>query len=274
MPEQLIHPTALVAAGAEIGEGVSIGAYSVIGPDVRIGPGTSVGPHVVIEGRTTIGARNLIHQFASLGSRPQDLKFKGEPSELIIGDDNQIREYVTIQPGTAHGTMKTIVGSGNLFMVSSHVAHDCRVGDRNVVANGVAFGGHVEVGTGVILGGMAGLHQFVRVGDLAFIGAGSMVSRDVPPFAMAQGDRCSLRGINLVGLRRAGVPASDIQAVKRAYRKMFMQKGGPKLNAESLEADLVGIPAVQRIVAFLGASRRGFVSFKTRVGAEEEDAVE
>lgn len=270
-----IHPTAIIAPGAEIGRDVQIGAYSIVGSEVRIGDGSIIGPHVVLEGRVTLGQRNFISQFASIGSRPQDLKFKGEPSEVIIGDDNQIREYVTIQPGTEHGTMKTIIGNKNLFMVGSHVAHDCRVGNANVVANGVAFAGHVQIGSGVILGGMVGLHQFIRVGDLAFIGAGSMVAKDVPPFAMAQGDRCSMRGINLVGLKRSGVGLEDVRAIKRAYRHLFFQTGSMPERVAALDPALAANISVQRVTSFLESSRRGFISFRTRdPNAIADEAVE
>jgi len=160
-----IHPTAIVAAGAELAADVSVGAYSLIGPDVQLGAGTVVAAHVVIEGRTKIGARNQIFQFASVGAVPQDLKYHGEPSELVLGDDNRIREFCTLQPGTEGGGMVTRIGSGNLLMNYSHIAHDCILGDRTVVANGVQLGGHVTVEDGVVLGALAGIHQFVRIGE-------------------------------------------------------------------------------------------------------------
>ena len=191
---------------------------------MRLGAGTVVGPHVVIEGNTTIGARNRIFQFASVGAEPQDLKYHGEDSALIIGDDNRIREFCTLQPGTEGGGMITRVGSGNLLMNYSHIAHDCILGDRVVVANGVQLGGHVTIEDGVVLGALAGIHQFVRIGESALVGAGSMVSLDVPPFCNATGDRATLHGLNSVGLKRRGFSDETIAALKRAYRIMFQSK--------------------------------------------------
>ena len=221
MSEPRIHPTAIVAPGAVLDASVTIGPYSVVGPRVHIGAGTAVGPHVVIEGRTTIGARNQIFQFASVGAVPQDLKYHGEDSELRIGDDNRIREFCTLQPGTEGGGMLTRIGNGNLLMNYSHIAHDCLLGDHNTVANGVQLGGHVVIEHGAVLGALAGIHQFVRVGESAIVGAGSMVSQDVPPFCNATGDRATLRGLNSVGLKRRGISDEAIQALKRAYRIMF-----------------------------------------------------
>ncbi len=221
----VIHSTAIVSDGAEIAEGCSVGPYSIIGPHVKLGKGCEVGPHVVIEGRTTCEGRNRFFQFASIGAIPQDLKYRGEPSELIIGERNIIREYVTLQPGTEGGGMKTVIGSGNLFMAGAHVGHDNVVGDGNIIANGSAVAGHVVIGNRVTIGGLCGIHQFVRLGDGSMIAAGAMVSKDVPPFCMVQGDRAMLVGLNTVGLKRAGVVSKELSLLREIYRELFWTRG-------------------------------------------------
>jgi UDP-N-acetylglucosamine acyltransferase len=254
-----IHPTAVVAPTAELAADVSVGAYSIIGARVRLGAATVVGPHVVIDGRTTIGARNHLFPFASIGSEPQDLKFHGEDSELVIGDDNRIREFCTLQPGTEGGGMLTRVGSGNLLMNYSHIAHDCLLGDRVIVANGVQLGGHVVIEDAVVLGALAGIHQFVRLGESALIGAGSMVSQDVAPFCNATGDRATLHGLNALGLKRRGIGAEAQQAIKRAYKLMF-QSGLRVADAVArIRAEIPGVAEVERFVAFIERSERGVV---------------
>src|SRR5262245_57517252 len=252
-----IHATAVVAAGAELASDVSIGAYTIIGPRVRIGAGTNVGPHVVIEGNTTIGARNRIFQFASIGAEPQDLKYHGEDSALVIGDDNRIREFCTLQPGTEGGGMLTKVGNGNLLMNYSHIAHDCILGSRIVVANGVQLGGHVIIEDGAVLGALAGIHQFVRVGESSLIGAGSMVSQDVPPFCNATGDRATLHGLNSLGLKRRGVADATVAALKRAYRIMFQSNLRTAEALARVRAEVAGVPEVERFAAFIESSERG-----------------
>jgi UDP-N-acetylglucosamine acyltransferase len=252
-----IHPTAIVAAGAELAADVSVGAYSLIGPDVQLGAGTVVAAHVVIEGRTKIGARNQIFQFASVGAVPQDLKYHGEPSELVLGDDNRIREFCTLQPGTEGGGMLTRVGSGNLLMNYSHIAHDCLLGDRIVIANGVQLGGHVVIEDGVVVGALAGIHQFVRIGETAIVGAGSMVSLDVPPFCNATGDRATLHGLNTVGLKRRGFSDATIQALKRAYRIVFHSGLRVADAAARVRAEIPSLPEVERFVSFIERSERG-----------------
>ena len=252
-----IHPTAIVAEGAELGPDIAIGAYSLVGSRVSIGARTVVGPHVVIEGRTTIGARNQIFQFASVGAVPQDLKYHGEDSVLVIGDDNRIREFCTLQPGTEGGGMITRVGSGNLLMNYSHIAHDCLIGDRTVVANGVQLGGHVTVEDGVVLGALAGIHQFVRIGESAIVGAGSMVSQDVPPFCNATGDRATLHGLNTLGLKRRGYTEDTIQLLKRAYRIMFHSGLRTGEAIARVRAELPGNPEVERFLTFIERSERG-----------------
>lgn len=252
-----VHATAMVAPGAELGAGVTVGAYSIVGPRVRLGDGCQVGPHVVIEGRTTLGAGNEIFQFASIGAAPQDLKYHGEDSELLIGDDNRIREFCTLQPGTEGGGMVTRVGNGNLLMNYAHVAHDCILGDRNIVANGTQLGGHVTIESGVVIGALSGIHQFARLGESAIIGAGSMVSQDVPPFCNATGDRATLHGLNSLGLKRRGLDAGVIRALRQAYRLMF-QSGLRVVEAVArIRAELPGVAEVERFVAFIEASERG-----------------
>ena len=255
-----IHPRAAVARGAELDHGVTVEAYAVIGPQVRIGAGSSVGPHAVVEGRTTLGARNRVFQFASVGAMPQDLKYRGELSTLEIGDDNIVREYASLNPGTTAGGMVTRVGSGCLLMVSSHVAHDCIVGNNVILANGAALGGHVRVDDWGIVGGLAGVHQYVRVGESALCAAGAMVSQDVPPFCTAAGDRARLRGLNLVGLRRRGFSVDAVVALKRAYRALFGPGRTVSARRDALariRETLGHVPEVGRLVDFVAESERG-----------------
>lgn len=259
-----IHPTAIVHSGAEIGDGSSVGPYSIIGPSVRIGKGNRIGPHVVLEGLTTIGDNNQIFQFASVGSAPQDLKFKNEASRLEIGSSNIIREYVTLQPGTAGGGMLTRVGSKNLFMANSHVGHDAVVGDSNVFANSCALAGHVHVGDKVILGGLAGIHQFVRIGDLCILSAGAMVGQDVPPYCMVHGDRAELVGLNTIGLSRAGISSQDIARLRRVYRDVFFRSGPFKDRLERAREFVSDFPQGQNFLDFMTASQRGIVSARKR----------
>ena len=230
----MIHPTALINAGATIGADVSIGAYSVIGADVQIGDGTRIGTHVVIEGATRIGRNNRIWQFASIGGDPQDKKFHGERSELVIGDDNMIREFTTINRGTVDGGGATRIGNGNWIMAYVHIAHDCQIGSHTVFSNNATLAGHVEIGDYAILSGFAGVHQFCRVGAHAFIGMNCMVNGDVPPFVMMAADYGRPRGINSEGLKRRGFSSERLVAIKRAYRTLY----GSKLPLEESRAAL------------------------------------
>lgn len=216
-----VHPAAIVEAGAELGPGVEIGPWCHVGPRVRLGAGVRLVSHVVVDGDTEIGEGTVVWPFACLGTRPQDLKFAGEDTRLVIGRNNMIREYVTMNPGTSGGTGETRVGDGCLFMVSSHVGHDCAVGNGVILANNAPLGGHVTVGDRAIIGGNAAIHQFVRVGTGAIVGGLTGVERDVIPFGSATGDRARLVGLNLVGLRRAGVERGRIQALKAAYEAIF-----------------------------------------------------
>jgi UDP-N-acetylglucosamine acyltransferase len=224
-----IHPTAVVDPAARLGAGVTVGAYSVIGAEVEIGEGTRIGPHCTIEGPTRIGRDNRLHGHAAIGGDPQDKKFTGERVELVIGDRNSIREFVTINRGTGTGGGITRIGDDNWFLAYTHVAHDCHVGSQCVLSNNATLAGHVEVGDHVILSGFAAVHQFCRIGAHAFIGMGAFVNGDVPPFVMvAQEGYGRPRGINAEGLKRRGFDADRIAAIKRAYRALYVS--GAKLD--------------------------------------------
>ena len=220
-----IHPTAIVEAGAKLGADVKIGPYCIVGPAVELGDGVELVAHVVVAGHTRVGPRTRIYPFASIGHPPQDLKYKGEPSKLLIGSDNTIREHVTMNPGTAGGGMLTSVGDHCLFMVASHVAHDCRVGDHVVMANNATIGGHVVLDDWVILGGLAAVHQFVRIGKHAIIGGMSGVENDVIPYGSVMGDRARLAGLNVVGLKRRGFDRDALHDIRRAFRLLFADEG-------------------------------------------------
>jgi UDP-N-acetylglucosamine acyltransferase len=224
-----IHPTAVVDRSARVGEGVSIGAYSVVGAEVEIGDGTRIGAHCTIDGPTRIGRDNRIHGHAAIGGDPQDKKFAGERTELVIGDGNVIREFVTISRGTGNGGGVTRVGDRNWLLAYTHIAHDCQVGNDCVFSNNATLAGHVEVGDQVILSGFVGVHQFCRIGAHAFIGMGAFVNGDVPPYVMvAQEGYGRPRGINAEGLKRRGFDATRISAIKRAYRALYVS--GAKLD--------------------------------------------
>jgi UDP-N-acetylglucosamine acyltransferase len=252
-----IHQTALINRQAEIDSDVEIGPYSVIGAGVRIGKETRVASHVVIEGRTSLGQGNAVYQFATIGSTPQDLKYRGEASELIIGNHNTIREYVSLNPGTAGGGMVTRIGDHNLLMMHCHIAHDCLLGSHNIIANGATLGGHVVVEDYVIVGGLVGIHQFARIGSGAILGAGSMVSKDVPPFCNATGDRARLRGLNLEGLKRRGFTANTIDALKKAYRIIFQSKLKTTDALEKVRREVSPTAEIDILLAFIAQSQRG-----------------
>lgn len=249
-----IHPTAIIADGANIHPSVQIGPYCVIGEHVTLGEGCALHSHVVIDGRTTIGKHNTIFPFASLGTQPQDLKYHGEESTLTIGDHNVIREQVTMNPGTQGGGMVTAVGNHCLFMMATHVAHDCRIGDHVILANNATLAGHVQVGDHVVIGGLAAVHQFVRIGEHAMIGGMSGVDHDVIPFGSVMGERASLAGLNLIGLKRRGFERDDIHAIRGAYKALFDTTNG------TLAERLLGIKTeyaksatVKQLVAFIEA---------------------
>ena len=254
-----IHPTALVDAGARIAGDVDIGAYSIVGPDVTIGAGTRIGPHVVVTGSTTIGARNRIFQFASVGEIPQDRKYGGEPTATAIGDDNVIREFVTIHAGTAQDRGVTTIGNGNWFLAYTHVAHDCVVGDATTFSNNAQIAGHVTIGDYAVLGAYAGVHQFCRVGAHAMLAAGAIVLQDVPPFVTASGYPAKPAGTNNEGLRRRGFSAADIATVRRAYKTLY-REGLPLEQARTALAEAAkDAPLLAPLVTFLETSQRGIV---------------
>jgi len=217
-----IHPTAVINATAELDSDVTVGPYTVIGPQVRVGTRTNIGPHVVIRGPTCIGTDNRIFQFASVGEDPQDKKYEGEETFLTIGDRNVIREYATLHRGTMQDAGETRIGSDNLFMAYSHVAHDCRIGDQVIMANAASLAGHVEVQDWAILGGFAIVHQFCRIGTHSFCAGGSLVLKDVPPYVIIGGHPAQPRGINAEGLRRREIDADTIRQLKNAYRFLYM----------------------------------------------------
>ncbi len=268
-----IHPTAIVDPQAEIDGRAEIGPYCVIGPDVIVGPGTRLVSHVVLENHVELGANNVVFPFAVLGGAPQDLKFKGEPSWLRIGDGNQIRESVTMSIGTAHGHMETRIGNGGLFMAYAHVAHDCLLGDQVIMANGVSLAGHVTLGDRVIMGGMAGVHQFTRVGRAAFVGGGAMVARDVPPYCVAQGDRARLVNINVIGVKRAGWSKERIRLVRQAFKRLFFGEVARLTALSEVEAELgPRDPAIAEICQFVRESKRGVaLPRRPRVSSEDDD---
>ena len=254
-----IHPTAQVAPQAELGDGVEVGAYAVIGPDVQIGANTRVGPHAVIQGPARIGADNHIFQFASVGSAPQDKKYKGEPTRLEIGDRNVIRECVTLNRGTTKDQGVTRIGSDNLFMAYAHVAHDCQVGNQCVLANNATLGGHVHLGDWVIMGGLSAIHQFCKVGAHAFIANNAAVTRDVPPYVMAVGQPAAAHSVNSEGLKRRGFTPEQIRNIRNAFRLLY--RSGLKLAdaTSQLAAFAHEQPELKLIVDFLPLSTRSIV---------------
>ncbi|MFP3867414.1 MAG: acyl-ACP--UDP-N-acetylglucosamine O-acyltransferase [Desulfobacteraceae bacterium] len=262
MPQ--IHPTALVDSRAELADRVTVGPYSIIAGRVRIGPETQVGPQVVIRDFTTIGARVQIFQFASIGEVPQDLKFKGEESHLLIGDDNVIREFTTLHRGTAGGGGITRIGSGNLFMAYTHVAHDCQVGNGVIMSNAATLAGHITVEDHAILGGLSAVHQFCKIGAYAFIGGCSAVARDVPPYCMAVGNRAKLVGLNLVGLKRAGYDSTFLEILKNAYNLLFLSGLNMKEAIVRVRQELPDSPEIQNLLRFIETSERGLAPVDVR----------
>jgi UDP-N-acetylglucosamine acyltransferase len=248
----VVHPLALVAPDVELADGVSVGAFAVIEPGVVIGEGTRVDAHAVIRAGTRMGARNVVHPFAVLGGEPQERGYAGEPTRLTIGEGNTFREHVTVHRGSAKGGGLTRIGDGSLFMAGVHVAHDCVIGDRLELANGALLGGHVVLGDGVVAGGGVALAPFVRVAARAFLAAGAMVERDVPPFVIAAGDRARVRALNHVGLTRSGVPEASRAALERAFRAIF--RGAlPRAAAAAALVDDAD-PLVRELAAFVVAA--------------------
>jgi UDP-N-acetylglucosamine acyltransferase len=253
----VIHATAIIDESARLADDVSVGPYSIIGAEVEIGSNTSIGPHVVINGPTCIGKDNRIFQFSSIGEIPQDKKFGGERSTLDIGDRNIIREFVSLNRGTADGIGKTVIGSDNFFMAYSHVAHDCIVGNHTVFANAASLSGHVAVGDYTILGGFTSVHQFTQIGGKALCGLGSVVVQDIPPFSTAAGNRARTIGINKEGLKRRGFSPELIRALHRSFRILIIS-GTPKKEAyEKLQPLCDQYPEVEEFVSFIRNSERG-----------------
>ena len=255
----MVHKTAIVSSSAEIGPEVEIGPYTIIGDDVKIGKDTKIGPHVVIEGPTTIGERCKVFQFCSLGTVPQDLKFKNERSELIIGNNNTFRECVTINRGTEGGGAKTILADNVYLMAYSHVAHDCWLGNNVIMANGASLGGHIYIEDHAIIGGLVGVHQFVRIGSYAMVGGLSGVSKDVVPYVLVAGERVKLCGLNLVGLKRHGFPAEVITELKTAYKILFRSGLTTQKAIEKIDEENIGSAEVRHLVDFIQNSERGII---------------
>jgi len=248
-----IHPTAVVAEGAAVDPSVEIGPYCVIGPQVSLGPRVKLHSHVAVAGLTSIGADTQVFPFASLGHQPQDLKYRGEASRLEIGERNQIREHVTMNPGTAGGGMLTKVGNDCLFMMSSHVAHDCVIGNSVILVNNATLGGHVTIGDFAIMGGLSAAHQFVRIGRHAMIGGMTGVETDIIPYATVTGNRAHLSGLNLVGLKRRGYDRDAIHALRNAYRLLFAPEGTMVERLEEVAEQFKGQELVMEIVDFIRA---------------------
>jgi len=255
----MIHPSAVVHAGARLGPGVSIGPCAIVGEHVELGPGTWVASHVVIDGRTRIGARNRIYPFASIGGPPQDMKYGGEDTAVEIGDGNTIREYVTINRGTAQDVGVTRVGNDNWIMAYVHFAHDCQIGHHTIFANACQLAGHVEVGDWAVLGATTLVHQFVHIGAHSFTGMGTYLAQDLPPFVKAAGNMAKPYGINSKGLLRRGLSPDAVQILKRAYRTLYRSGLGLEEAKRQLETQAAELAQVREFVDFLARSKRGII---------------
>lgn len=262
-----IHPTAIVEKGAELADGVTVGPYCVIGANATLAEGVKLHSHVVVAGLTSIGPNTHIYPFASIGTPPQDLKYKGEPSRLLIGANNIVREYVTMNPGTEGGGMLTEVGNNCLFMMSTHVAHDCHVANHVIMANHATLAGHVSVGDWAILGGLSAVHQFVRIGQHAMVGGMSGVEQDVIPYGSVMGNRARLAGLNVIGLRRRGFSRAEIAVLRRAYRLLFAEEGTMAERLEDAVETFRENDAVMDIVDFIRSdSTRSFCQPRSEHG--------
>lgn len=246
-----IHPSSIIEDGAQIGEGSYIGPFCHIGPDVVLGEGAELKSHVVMAGKTTIGKNARIFPFASIGHEPQDLKFEGEDCTLVIGDDCMIREGVTMNPGTRGDEGITSIGNGCVFLAYAHVAHDCRIGNNVIFSNAVMLAGHCKVGNNVIIGGGAGVHQFCRIGDNSFIGGMAGLENDLIPFGMALGNRAYLGGLNLIGMKRAGIERDSIHRVRNAFKDIFHSDNTVAQSVKDLNPELLSDPIVQKIASFI-----------------------
>ncbi|MEH6575843.1 MAG: acyl-ACP--UDP-N-acetylglucosamine O-acyltransferase [Amphritea sp.] len=255
----MIDSRAIIDPAAKLAADVEVGPWSIVGPDVEIGAGTVIGPHVVVKGPARIGANNRIFQFSSIGEDCQDKKYNGEPTELVIGDNNVFREGCTVHRGTIQDNNITSIGSHNLFMANAHVAHDCVVGDHNIMANNSAIAGHVHLGDHIILGGFTAVHQFCHIGSYSMCGAGSVVLKDIPAFVMSNGNSAKPHGINSEGLRRQGFSSDAIRQIKQAYKVIY--RGGLKIDEALLKLHEMAVdtPEIQLIIDSLEASDRGII---------------
>ena len=252
-----IHPNAIVHPGAKLAAGVKIGAFSTIGEHVRIGPDTTIGSHVVVEGWTEIGEKCHIFPFSSIGAAPQAIRYRGEPTRLTMGSGNVIREFVTIHRGTPEGGGNTVLGNGTFIMAYSHIAHDCRIGNEVIMANGATLAGHIQVEDRAIIGGLVAIHQFVRVGRYAIIGGASAIPQDIPPYMTASGNRAKLFGLNLVGLKRHRFPEATIGALKQAYRILFRSHLPLRKAIGKVQQEAPDLPEIRHLLEFLQNSKRG-----------------
>ena len=257
--QERIHPTALVDAAARLASDVEVGPYAVVGPHVEVGPGSSIGAHTVLTGHTRIGANCMILQFASVGEAPQDKKYGGEPTRLEIGNNNTIREFVTLNRGTVQGGGVTRIGDDNWIMAYVHVAHDCRIGNRTVFANNAQLAGHVEVDDDAILGAFTAVHQFVRIGGHSITGLGTILLQDVPPYVKASGNPTRPYGINAEGLRRRGFGPPAIVELKRAYRTLYRSGLTLEEARAKISAQAAAVPELARLSAFIAAEGRGII---------------
>jgi UDP-N-acetylglucosamine acyltransferase len=253
----MIHKTAIIDAKAELDSEVEVGPYCIIGSHVKIGKGTRLSPHVVIDGWTQIGEGCHIFQFASIGAIPQDLKYKGEESWVILGNNNVIREFVTINRGTAQSGGRTVIGDHNLLMAYCHVAHDCKIGNHVILANNATLAGHIEIEDYAIVGGLVAVHQFVRLGGYSIIGGSSGVNKDIPPYMIANGQRVKLYGLNTVGLKRHNFSHEAVSNLKKAYRIIFRSSLTAKKALDQLQAEIKNSPEVDHLINFIKNSKRG-----------------
>jgi UDP-N-acetylglucosamine acyltransferase len=263
-----VHPTAVVSADAALADGVSVGPFAVLDGPVSLGPGCKVGPHCHLTGRVTAGADNTFHAGCVIGDTPQHLGYQGEPTEVRLGDGNTFREHVTVHRGMPANGGVTAIGSGNLFMVGSHVAHDCAVGNKAIFANSAVIGGHSTVMDGAFLSGNSCVHQFCRVGRLAMISGTSSISQDLPPFWIVQEVNIT-HGVNVVGMRRAGIPNAEIQAVRRAYKAITRSGLTIRAALDQIEAADGGLPAVRELIDFIRSSKRGICTGTADGGGDD-----
>ena len=268
MSPSVVHPTAIVDPGARLGEGVQIGPYCIIGENVVLGDGCRLQHHVTLLGPSTIGSQNHFYAYTSIGQQTQDLKYRGEPTYLHIGDGNTFREFVTVHRGTAPGS-RTVIGHRGNFLAYSHVAHDCVVGDGVIFSNNGTLAGHVEVGDCAVIGGLTAIHQFCRIGRHAITGGCSKIVQDVPPFMIADGNPAVVRGINQIGLERHGFAEESIRRLREAYRLLYRSTFNVKQAVEEIRATLWGSPEIEQLVTFIESSTRGIIRRPVR-GAEAE----